>query len=349
MIVLFEGESDGTGETVLMECSVSERNRLAALKRYNILDTAPEAFFDRITRLAKTVLQTPIVLVSLIDSDRQWFKSKQGLEATETSRAISFCTHAIQHDVPLIVPNALEHPLFCNNPLVVGEPYIRFYIGVPLKMHDGHKIGTLCAIDQKPRELSTEQINALIDLARLIVDEIELRQIAMIDSLTGALTRRGFEIGISREVKRAKQYHHDLSLIAFDIDHFKMVNDCYGHAAGDIVLQTVVAHIKQELRSVDFVARLGGDEFVIALPETDFEKARELAERIRQKLANTVVQADSSTICVTGSFGISSHDGSDNAWTMMLERADAALYEAKNGGRNRSVCYENYSGIQLVA
>jgi diguanylate cyclase (GGDEF)-like protein len=314
----------------------------------------------------------------LIDHDRQWFKSKQGLDVTETPREISFCTYAIQQDTPLIVPNALMHPLFCNNPLVTGEPNIRFYIGVPLKTHDGHNIGTLCAIDTRPRELSEDQIDVLRDLARLVVDEIELRQIATTDSLTGALSRRGFDIEINRELQRANRYSRDLSVIAVDIDHFKAVNDRYGHATGDLVLQTVVAQIKQELRSSDFVGRMGGEEFVIVLPETDVEGARQFAERTREKIAGTIVKAYETrvrvaaslgtsshdgfdhgletmleraevSISVTASFGISGYDTSDNGWKLMLERADAALYEAKHGGRNRSVCRQAPSAIQMVA
>src|SRR4051812_31957243 len=121
--------------------SSNEAERLAILRGYNILDTAPEESFDRITRLAKTVLQTPIALLSLIDKDRQWFKSKHGFGATEIPRSISFCARAIQQDAALIVRDALEHPLFSDNPLVIGEPHIRFYIGIPLRTHHGHNIG----------------------------------------------------------------------------------------------------------------------------------------------------------------------------------------------------------------
>jgi GAF domain-containing protein len=119
----------------------SEALRLAALYRYDVLDTPPEEAFDRITRLARMVLQLPIVLVSLIDRERQWFKSRQGLAATETPRSMSFCTHAIQRDVPMIVQDACADPRFQDNPLVVGDPGIRFYLGVPLRTPDGHNSG----------------------------------------------------------------------------------------------------------------------------------------------------------------------------------------------------------------
>ncbi len=322
-----------------MESFISKHEdaRLAALHSLNILDTGPEHSFDRITRLARLALQMPIVLISLIDRDRQWFKSRQGIDATETPKSQSFCAYAIQQDEPFVVTDAVEHPLFCNNPLVLGEPRIRFYIGIPLKMRDGFTIGTLCAIDRRPRHLSADEVDILCDLARMAVDEIELRQIATTDALTDALTRRGFDIEINREFSRAKRSRHDLSLIAVDIDHFKAVNDRYGHAAGDIVLRSVVTLIKNELRSADFVARLGGEEFVIVLPETGMEGAIVLAERIRKLIAGHVTMTQTDPIHVTASFGISNRAAADDNWDVTLERADAALYEAKRSGRNKCV------------
>jgi diguanylate cyclase (GGDEF)-like protein len=324
-----------------MECQISrsEAARLATLRSYNILDTGPEPAFELITRLAQMALGMPTVLITLVDRDRQWFKSKLGLDASETARSISFCTHAITQDDPFIVSDASIHPLFRDNPLVLGEPWIRFYIGIPLKMHDGSKIGTLCAIDTTPRALSTAEIDILSGLGRMVVDQIELRRLAMTDALTGALTRRGFDAEIGRELYRSKRSKRHFSLIVVDVDHFKSVNDKYGHASGDIVLQSVVGQIKQELRASDYVARLGGEEFVIALPETNLDGARVLAERIREKIASMVVHRQSQTISVTASFGIACHDGSDDQWAATFERADAALYQAKTRGRNRCVCF----------
>lgn len=322
-----------------MDCQISsdEEGRLATLYDYNILDTAPDQSFDRITRLARLALQMPIVLISLIDRDRQWFKSSYGVAASELPRSTSFCTHAIKQDQPLVVTDTTIHPLFCNNPFVVGEPFARCYVGIPLKMRNGFNIGTLCAIDDRPRALSGEEIDVLCDLARMVVDEIELRQMATTDSLTGALTRRGFDIEIAREFGRSKRSHHGLSFIALDIDHFKAVNDRYGHAAGDAVLQAVVAMIKHELRSTDVVARLGGEEFVIALPETDLKAATILAERLRQKIDAAAIAASAGDIQITASFGIAHRTTTDHSWAATLAKADSALYEAKRGGRNRCV------------
>lgn len=153
----------------------NEAQRLDALKRYQVLDTLPEESFDRLTRIASTVIGVPIALVSLIDSNRQWFKSACGLDATETSRDIAFCAYAILDYEPFIVENALEDPRFQDNPLVQGPPNIRFYAGVPLRTPDNFLIGTLCVIDSEPRQLSPEHIKLLKDLSCIVIDEMELR------------------------------------------------------------------------------------------------------------------------------------------------------------------------------
>jgi signal transduction histidine kinase len=154
-----------------------EELRLHALREYGILDTPPDPSLDHVTRLAAAIMRVPISLVSLIDTDRQWFKSKFGLLADETGRDVSFCGHAILQDEVFVIPDASLDSRFAGNPLVVGDPNIRFYAGAPLRTPDGYRIGTLCVIDTEPREGLTEfEANALEAMAVLVVDEMELRQ-----------------------------------------------------------------------------------------------------------------------------------------------------------------------------
>jgi PAS domain S-box-containing protein len=167
----------------------NEAERLAALARYNILDTPAEEEFDDLTTLAAQICGTPIALVSLIDAQRQWFKSRVGLDAEETAREIAFCAHAILGNELLEVSNALEDPRFFDSPLVTGAPDIRFYAGTPLTTAEGFNLGTLCVIDRSPRQLNPQQRDALARLGRQVVRQLELRKSAELHSQQLALQR----------------------------------------------------------------------------------------------------------------------------------------------------------------
>jgi GAF domain-containing protein len=153
-----------------------EQQRLADLRRYQILHTPPEENFDQITLLASQICQTPMALVSLVDSDRQWFKSKVGLSISETSRNAAFCAHAIMQRDLFVVRDAAADKRFSHNPLVISDPKIRFYAGAPLVTPDNHAVGTLCVFDRVPRQLTREQVEALRALSRQVVALMELRR-----------------------------------------------------------------------------------------------------------------------------------------------------------------------------
>ena len=196
---------------------LNDAERLEALASYCVLDTPPEPAFDRLTRVAKHMFGVPTVLVSLIDRDRQWFKSRIGLDASETPRDISFCGHAVYHRKTLIVPDATKDPRFADNPLVAGPLGLRFYVGAPLINADGFGLGTLCVIDYQPHpEPSAEKIEALQLLANAVVDALELRLAAK------NLTERQHALTLKREIlqKTMDSISHGVS--AFD-ENLKLI------------------------------------------------------------------------------------------------------------------------------
>ena len=306
----------------------AETERLAALDRYDILDSAPEASFDRITALVRTVLDVPMAAVSLVDRDRQWFKSHPGIEAAETPRDIAFCDHTVAHGAPFVVPDATTDPQFADNPLVTNAPFIASYAGVPLTSRDGYHVGTLCAIDAAPRAFTPAQIGILQSLAAIVVDELELRQIARHDHLTGALARRAFVGEAARAIARRDRYASPCALVLFDLDFFKAINDSRGHAAGDAVLRAVTATCAPILRANDVIGRVGGEEFGLLLPELDPPAALAAANRFRAEIA-TMPGAT-----VTASFGVAPLTpdiATTGAW---FAAADLAQFAAKRAGRN---------------
>lgn len=306
-----------------------EEKRLQELRSLNILDTSAEERFDRLTRLAKRMFGVPIALVSLVDQDRQWFKSNVGLDVQETPRYLSFCEHAILGDNTFVISDTQEDERFADNPLVLSEPNIRFYAGRPLRYEDGSKLGTLCIIDSKPRTLSKEDINALNDLAELAEHELIAVQLATLDELTKVSNRRGFITLAQNSLKLCVRQQIPACLIFLDLNGFKLINDQFGHAEGDKALMAFAEHMKLSFRDSDVFGRIGGDEFVVLLTNTTTEKAEETIARFHQSIQNYYQTTDYGKN-LSFSYGIVNIDyQAESSIEKLLEQADSLMYENK--------------------
>lgn len=250
------------------EIPIDETARLVSLNSMRILDTAAENRFDRITSMASRVFNVEICLVSLVDSDRQWFKSTKGLDARETSREISFCGHAILKEEVFVIEDTHSDPRFANNPLVVENPGIRFYAGYPVHAPDGHRIGTLCLIDKSPRSFSDKEIATLRDFAALVDDEFATSSKIHVDELTQVANRRGFTMVAEHLLPLSQRIQLGIELFYFDLNNFKSINDEFGHSGGDRALQLFARVLLKSYRRADVVARLGGDEFAVLMVGT---------------------------------------------------------------------------------
>lgn len=318
----------------------NEALRLSVLHRYGILDTLAERAYDDITLLASRICDTPIAVISLVDSERQWFKSKVGIDSSETSRDVSFCAHAIlQPDTTLVVPDAQEDMRFCDNPLVAEDNGIRFYAGSPLVSPSGEALGTVCVVDRKPRVLDDFQLEALQALSRQVIALLEMRRlvceletISTTDGLTGLRNRRAFDEKMLDEHQRSARSQQAFSLLLVDIDHFKKYNDTFGHQAGDEALSEVARIMQYTVRHYDMAARYGGEEFAVILPDTDKKGAMELAERLRR----AIERAEWLNRKITVSIGVATISFGQSI-PALVEEADRALYTAKEQGRNRVV------------
>ena len=341
---------------------------MAALEQLKMLDTPIEERFERITRLARKLLGVPIAAISLVDHDRQWFKSIQGLSVDHLPRETSFCGHTILSDELNIVCDATSDPRFEGNPLVTGEPHIAFYGGCPIKSPDGFRIGALCVIDRKPRRIGRDDRQALSDLAVLVETELresfsgqiqrdllgqlvsEARQ-AKIDPLTRLWNRDGlFEVMLAQQ-QRVVRGEGSVAVMMVDLDHFKKVNDQYGHIAGDEVLRQAARRMLSALREEDAVARYGGEEFCVILSNPGNQmNALRIAERLRQRISDGPIRINELAVSITASVGlVFLPAGSEADIEQVLTQADNALLRAKRTGRDRLVCAEETSDESIIA
>lgn len=333
------------------EMPCDEVLRQQILDDNELLDTPADAYLDTLVRVVREVFAVKTVLVSLIDHDRQWFKSRIGLEITETPRTISFCAHAILGNQPLIVEDTYNDLRFHDNPVVINNPQIRFYAGQPLFSQEGQPLGTLCLIDPAPRQLTDKQLRLFIDMATLVEGYLKLRHVSeqtaqlraalsreqrktMLDPLTQLWNRAGLNHFLPRQQEQADDLGLQLGVLFCDLDYFKKVNDNHGHPAGDQVLWETARRISAAVRPQDVVTRSGGEEFVVLLQVHDEHELLQIAERIRSALNKEPVALDDLQLNLTISIGAALR-GPQEPPTATMNRADQALYQAKGNGRNR--------------
>lgn len=462
----------------------SEAQRLSALRALDVLDTSAEPEFDALVRAAAQICGTPISLISLVDDYRQWFKANLGLEgAQETPREVAFCSHAILGDSVFQVNDATHDSRFAGNPLVVGEPGIRFYAGAPIRVMGGQAVGTLCVIDRQPRQLDAQQNYALSCLAHAAARALEGRQAtlelqqrnallhttlsaiadavvtadvlgfvtwlnpaaermlgvglavlagqsieallslrsaklpagvadvmtrvaagqtvnlpkdtqllckgaepmaiegsasplgkqgtvlilrdvtsarqkeqeiahrAMHDALTGLCNRDEFDRQLQWALEAAAEEGSSQAdcVLFLDLDHFKVVNDTCGHAAGDQLLKDMAELLRKSVRAKDVVARLGGDEFAILLRSCPLPAAERLARNICQQLDVFRFEVRGKRLQVGASIGLAALGEDLNEPQALMRAVDECCYAAKSAGRNRVVAWTASTHVSQAA
>ena len=303
--------------------------RLETLRSLDVLDTPQEERFDRLTPMATRLFNGPSALVSLVDENRQWFKSCVGLPVSETPRDISFCGHAILGEGVFIIPDATADDRFHDNPLVIDDPNIRFYAGCPLRALNGGQMGTLCIIDDKPRDFDEHDLSALKDLAAMAEQELAALQLAVLDELTEISNRRGFITLVGHAIRMCVRQKMSASLVFFDLDKFKLINDTHGHVEGDRALVAFANILHKTLRESDLVARIGGDEFAALLLDTPKASAVDVIARLQGRVEEYNQQA-SHDYKIDFSFGIVDFDPLLHADVeALLADGDTLMYECK--------------------
>jgi len=313
-----------------------DKARVFSLRSLNLLDSDKDERFDRLTRLTASIFEVPIALVSLVDENRQWFKSCYGLNATETERDVSFCGHAILDDDVFVIEDTYQDPRFVDNPLVIGEPYIRFYAGYPIKYADNVKLGTICLLDTRPRHFKLRERQILHDLAKLVEHEIHATQLATIDELTEIYNRRGFFASASQSLNLCRRQSLPVSLVFLDLNKFKQINDRFGHAQGDKVLREFAQLLTRVCRQTDISARIGGDEFVLLLPNAIATEVKKILMRFEDLVAQSNTdQPKEYTIAY--SYGVV-HFDKDRHLSLddLLTEGDQIMYKRKQNAANKT-------------
>ena len=351
------GRRDRRQNRAAMPIPATEKARLAHLYELELLDSGAEPAYDAFTRLASAICATPVSLITLVDRSRQWFKSNVGLDGwRETSLDAAFCRHTVQAQTLLEIPDAHLDERFRSNPLVLREPRIRFYAGMPIVVGNAHAVGTLCVMDRVARTLTERQreelrllaaglrglIESRVSHKRLQRYEAQLRlekrvqkRVAKLsyeashDGLTDLYNRRQFEHCLRVAIDTAKSDGRVHTLTYLDLDHFKPINDRYGHAAGDCYLAELARQLRKTLRGNDVLARIGGDEFGFIMHDCTLENARPVLAALEKTVELLKVAWQNEKLSVGVSYGTVEIDARTANVQNALHAADTRCYAAK--------------------
>jgi diguanylate cyclase (GGDEF)-like protein len=327
--------------------------KLSRIYESEFLYTPIEERFERITRLARRALSAPVAAISLVNADKQWFKSVAGWTVSELPLGRSLCGTTLEKEQLTVIRDTAADPRTRDHPLVTGSPRFRFYAGHPLHNEQRAVIGTFCVFDVKPRHFDAADEQCLMDLVgvttrELFAEEIRAahkqllsklssaRRESMMDPLTRLWNRRGASVMIKDALEQADRNRTALALALLDFDNFKRINDTYGHQTGDDVLRKTAGRLVGSVRGSDIVSRLGGDEFLILMSGTDGETAKRVTERVRRRMLEAPIPTRQGEIPISVSVGLTVREpGETIDGDHLIARADKGLLQAKSLGRNR--------------
>jgi diguanylate cyclase (GGDEF)-like protein len=327
--------------------------KIANIHSLDLFYTPLEERFERITRVARRALHVPVAAISLLNDDKQWFKSAAGWGISELPRDQAICRLTVEGSELLVIPDTLADPRVAKLPIVEGAPRFRFYAGYPLVDEHGNVVGTFCVFDLRARELTPAERQTMLDLAamtqrELVADQLTsahaaltaklglARREALMDPLTHLWNRRGASVLLKGAFTDADQRNTSIALALLDLDNFKRINDNHGHQTGDEVLRRIASRLLSSVRGDDQICRMGGDEFLVLMAETDAALAQRVAERIRHAITETPIPTRDGTMTMSVSIGCVVRQPRDQkSLETLLERADQALMESKAAGRNR--------------
>jgi diguanylate cyclase (GGDEF)-like protein len=329
--------------------------RLEAVANLGLLDKPEEERFHRITRLARKHFRASACAITLLDRDRAFYVAKDGLQSRQDAPSNTLCSQVVGQKTPVVIADQSPDSLTPAYQTLIERLDLNFYAGVPIITHDGHVVGALCVMDHIPRKFTRRDLETLADFAAIVEDEMLMKQAteanrelisqveklrirAFVDPLTSVWNRSGIFDVLNRELERARRTKQPLCVCMLDLDHFKRINDTYHHQSGDEILKETCVRVRGAVRPYDALGRYGGEEFLLIFPDSSLEQARTQAERVREAVGGRPFPMKPGIEeTVTISIGVS-QVGPDETANQAVARADAALYKAKETGRNKVVC-----------